>query len=326
MGFFLGCDVCKTKIDVALVDEQNKVVWQDMVPNEPATLAGYLLTVAGAYPDDHITGVVEATGRYHYPLLDAAVAIAFDCLVYNPILTKQGIKASVRGKKTDKTDAVLIARMGARGEGRLYTPEPYMTTKLQVRSYQKLGELKAGFKKHRDHLEAMDEAVMTERVTAVFQAVEEAIQHARATLYTELQASAQGDVFTNLQTIPGIGPFVAACLIGEIQDMARFKRQKHLIAYLGLDPRIRQSGHTLNSTGRLTKRGSPHARRAIFIAANVARRFDPYCQAYYDKKRAEGKSYTVTTCAVARKLLLIVRAVWLSGGVYDTSFWGVEGK
>lgn len=321
MTFFLGCDVCKTKIDMALVNEVGEVVWEDKVVNEPFIIANYLLTLAGAYPDQAITAVVEATGRYHYPLLDAAVAIVFDCKVYNPILTKQGIKASVRGKKTDRTDAILIARMGLRGEGRLYAPEPYMNTKLQVRSYTKLGELKTAFNKHRVHVTAMSEAVMTKQLIAVFQAVEDAIKQAQAELYKSLQDSADGEVFTRLQTIPGIGPFVAACLIGEIQDMVRFKRSKQLIAYVGLDPRIRQSGHTLNSIGRLSKRGSPHARRAIFIAANVARRFDPGCKVYYEKKRSEGKSYTVATCAVARRLLLIVRAVWLSGGVYDKGLW-----
>ena len=196
-----------------------------------------------------------------------------------------------------------------------------MTTKLQVRSYQKLGEFKTGFNRHRAHVQAMSEDVMTERVAAVFQAVEKAIEAARAELYRELQASANGDVFSRLQTIPGIGPFIASCLIGEIQDMVRFKQAKQLVAYVGLDPRVRQSGHSLNSTGHITKRGSPHTRRAIFIAANVARQFDPCRKAYYEKKRDEGKSYTVANCALARKLLLIVRAVWLSGGTYDVSLW-----
>ncbi len=105
-----------------------------------------------------------------------SVAVSFDCKVYNPILTKQGIKASIRGKKTDKTDAVLIARMGVRGEGRLYTPEPHMTTKLQVRSYTKLGELKRSFNKHTDHVKAMSETVMTKQIISVFKAVEDAIR------------------------------------------------------------------------------------------------------------------------------------------------------
>ena len=124
-----------------------------------------------------------------------------------------------------------------------------MTTKLQVRSYAKLGELRASFNKHRDHLRAMDETVMTEQVISVFQTIEDAIVEARTILYAELQTSADGNVFTRLQTVPGIGPFVAACLVGEIQDMVRFKQAKQLIAYVGLDPRIRQSGHSLNSTG-----------------------------------------------------------------------------
>jgi len=321
MALFLGCDVCKTKIDVALIDDAQRVVWQDVVTNGSTTLASFLLTLSGAYPNEHITGVVESTGRYHYPLLDAAVAVSFPCLAYNPILTKQGIKASVRSKKTDKSDAILIARIGSRGEGRIYTPEAYLTTKLQVRSYAKLGELQTSFKKHRQHVESMDKTVMTRQVTAVIEDIEEAMLKARKELYQQLQSSAQGEVFKRLQTIPGIGPFIAACLIGEIQDMVRFKKQKQLIAYFGLDPRVRQSGHTLNSTGRLTNRGSPHGRRAIFIAANVARRFDPYCQAYYKKKRNEGKSYTVAKLALARKLLLIVRAVWLCDVIYDVNFW-----
>jgi transposase len=321
MAFFLGCDVCKTKIDLALVDESNQVLWQDKVPNEPFQLATYLLTLSGAYPKERITGVVEATGRYHYPLLDAAVAVGFACKVYNPILTKQGIKASVRGKKTDKTDAVLIARLGARGEGNVYTPEPYMTTKLQVRSYAKLRQLEWNLRQHTEHLAAMDEEAMTERVQAVFDNVNKAIREAQVELYRELRSSAAGDIFRQLQTIPGVGPFVAACLIGEIQDMVRFKRPERLVAYVGLDPKIRQSGHSLNSTGRLTKRGSPHARRALFIAANVARQHDPHCKSLYERKRSEGKTYKVAVCAVARKLLTIIRAVWLSGGDYDSSLW-----
>ena len=51
----------------------------------------------------------------------------------------------------------------------------------------------------------------------------------------------------------------------------------------------------------------------MFIAANIAKRHDAYFKALYDKKRAGGKPYTVANCAVARKLLLVARAVWMSG-------------
>jgi transposase len=131
-----------------------------------------------------------------------------------------------------------------------------------------------------------------------------------------MSATVPVELSRNLQSIPGIGPYVASSLIGEIQDMSRFDTSKQLIAYVGLDPRVRQSGHSLNSTGRLTKRGSPYLRHAMFVAATVSRQHDPQFKALYDKKRAEGKCYTVAICATARKLLTVVRSVWLSGEPY----------
>jgi transposase len=118
--------------------------------------------------------------------------------------------------------------------------------------------------------------------------------------------------------------FVAASLIGELQTMERFSSAKQLIAYVGLDPKVRQSGTSLNTTGRLTKRGSSYLRRNMFIAANIARQHDPSFKTLYDKKRAEGKPYTVAVCVVARKLLAVSRAVWLSGQPYDGAV-GVQG-
>jgi transposase len=320
MIFFLGCDIAKLKLDVSLVNEQGIEQWADKISNDPATIATFLLTLTGHYLDDNITCVVEATGRYHYSLLEAAMAAHVPIKVYNPLLTKQGVKASVRGKKTDRTDALLIARLGLRGEGRLYSGEPFMVTKLHARSYQKLGVVSNILARHTEHLQAMHEDGLTTSVQETFDAIQASITAARKTLYQELTASASGPTFTKLQTIPGVGPYVAASLIGEIQSMERFNTAHALTAFAGLDPRIRQSGKVLNSTGRLTKRGSSYLRRSIFIAAHAAKRYDPNFKALYDKKRAEGKSYTVATIVVARKLLSVIRAVWLSKENYDVGF------
>lgn len=98
-----------------------------------------------------------------------------------------------------------------------------------------------------------------------FETIQDSIVTARAALYRDLARSAQGEVFSKLQTIPGVGPYIASSLIAEIQAMERFPSAHTLVAYAGLDPKIRQSGHTLNSTGRLTKRGSSHLRRSIWL-------------------------------------------------------------
>lgn len=122
-----------------------------------------------------------------------------------------------------------------------------------------------------------------------------------------------------------IGPYIAASVTGEIQTMERFGSAKAVIACAGLDPKIEQSGKSLNATGRLTKRGSGYLRRSLFIAANIARRYDPQFGALYERKRAEGKTHKVATCVVARKLLTVIRAVWLSGEAYAAPA-GREGK
>ncbi|MEK7152547.1 MAG: transposase [Patescibacteria group bacterium] len=261
--------------------------------------------------------MVEATGCYHYPLLDAAQAVSMACLVYNPLLTKQQMKATVRGKKTDRSDAFLVARVGWSGGGRLHVPEPYRLTKHYARSCQKLSILSSSFRQYKNHFTELLDGELTSDVQEVLAGIQTAIKEARAQIYKDLAASANGEAFRLLQTIPGIGLYTASSIVGEIQDMSRFTTTKALIAFAGLDPKIRQSGHSLNSTGKLTKRGSSYLRRSIFIAANVSRQFDPQFRALYDKKRTEGKKHTAANCAVARKLLRVIRSVWLSGKGYQ---------
>lgn len=314
---YVGFDVSKRKLDWSLITSQGIEETYGTVPNEAFMLAGLLLTLSGNYPAATLQAVVEATGTYHYPLLEAATAIGTPVRVYNPILTKQQIRTTVRGKKTDRSDAFLIARVGWSGGGRIYTPEPYLATKHFARSCQKLSVLSSSFKTYHGHLaEQLDDTLSVE-ASALLQGVQTAILQAKRQLYRDLAASAQSEDFRRLQTIPGIGPFIAASLIGEIQDIHRFPSHKQLLAYVGLDPKVRQSGSTLNSNGRLSKRGSSYLRRSMFIGAGAARQFDPQFRALYDKKRGEGKTYTVATCAVARKLVTVIYAVWASGQDYE---------
>ncbi len=270
MTFFLGCDVSKAKLDMSLVDERGVEQWHDQLPNEPVGIAAFLLTVTGAYPDDKIVGVAEATGILHLPFADTCYDLGVTCFVYNPIKTNQQIRASIRGKKTDRTDATMIARVGLMGENRPYVPDQYKAVKYYARGQQKLGETASSLKRYETHLTTVLENELTTAATEMLTGIQTALKEARQRFVADTLALAPAELTAQLRSIPGIGPYVAACLIGEIQDMQRFDSAKALIAYAGLDPKIRQSGHSLNHTGRLSKRGSPHLRRALFIAANVA--------------------------------------------------------
>lgn len=320
MSYFLGFDTAKTKLDYCLVNEQGIELINGKIANEEVAIATFLLTLSGNYPGTDIVSVVEATGCYHDALCEIAYSLDFDCLVYNPILTRQQIKASVRNKKTDKTDALMIARLGLRGEGRLYLPEPHRLTKHYARCCQKLSTYGSSFKLYSSHLNNLLDVELSDETKQLMNGIQEAISSARKQLYKDLRASAKGPTFSLLQTIPGVGPYVAASLIGEIQDINRFSSAKALVAFAGLDPKVKQSGKTLNSTGRLSKRGSSYLRHSVFIAASVAKRCDPSFKALYDKKRSEGKRYTAATCVVSRKLLAVTRAVWASGKPYAPNY------
>ena len=125
-----------------------------------------------------------------------------------------------------------------------------------------------------------------------------------------------GGLLLLLQSLPGFGPVIAATVIGEIGSIGRFSRPKQLVAFMGIDPAIRRSGTLINSTGPVTKRGSPHLRQALFIAASVARRYDPELKAVYQRKREQGKSYRQAVIHVARLLTYRLYAVWKRGTPY----------
>ncbi|MCD4810658.1 MAG: IS110 family transposase, partial [Methanosarcinales archaeon] len=113
-------------------------------------------------------------------------------------------------------------------------------------------------------------------------------------------------VESKITTIPGIGNVLGAMILGEIGDIDKFSSAKKLVAFAGLDPVTHQSGNFKNSTGPISKRGSPQLRSALFIAANVARQNDENLGAYYNGKIENGKHYKSAVNALAAKLLRIV--------------------
>jgi len=127
--YWLGFDTAKAKLDWSLIDAQGLEQTYGTVTNNTLEIAALLLTIAGNYPGQAIRCVVEATSTYRYALLEAAQAVGLQCIVYNAILTRQQINSSIRGKKTDRSNAYLVARTGWSGRGRIHTPELDLTTK-----------------------------------------------------------------------------------------------------------------------------------------------------------------------------------------------------
>ena len=121
-----------------------------------------------------------------------------------------------------------------------------------------------------------------------------------------------------LHTIPGIGIIGAATILAEIGDISRFKNSSALVAFAGIDPTVRQSGEFNSTHNHMSKRGSPYLRHAIFLAATTCSFHNSPLNAYYKKKRDQGKHHLTATGAVARKLTTVIYAVLRDGKPYRT--------
>ena len=110
-----------------------------------------------------------------------------------------------------------------------------------------------------------------------------------------------------LMTIPGIGFVNGGIILGEIGDIHRFSEPKKLLAFAGLDPSVHQSGNFQAQRTRMSKRGSKVLRYALMNAAHNVVKNNATFKAYYDAKRAEGRSHYNALGHCAGKL---VRVIW----------------
>jgi len=117
----------------------------------------------------------------------------------------------------------------------------------------------------------------------------------------------QHDLGKLLTTINGIGPQTAAYLIAELGDPARFRSAAALASYVGVAPRLLQSGKRRFSGTAVIRLGNARLRKAFWMPVLTAVRFNPWLRAYYERLVSKGKPRKVAVVAAMRKLLA---AVW----------------
>jgi transposase len=107
-----------------------------------------------------------------------------------------------------------------------------------------------------------------------------------------------------LMTVPGVDVTTAAALMAAIGDVARFPTPRHLVGYLGLDPKLRQSGLSNPRHGRISKEGSAAARHALVEAAWSAAKTSGPLHAFAERTAAR-RGRQIAAVAVARKLAVL---------------------
>src|SRR5439155_4203720 len=107
-----------------------------------------------------------------------------------------------------------------------------------------------------------------------------------------------------LMTVPGVSLVSAAASVAAVGDIHRFSSPKKLVSYLGLDPRVRQSGEGPARHGRISKQGSAQARHMLCGAAWVAVRTPGPLRAFHERVRAR-RGAQIALVATARKLSVL---------------------
>lgn len=267
---------------------------------------------------------MESTGSYSMELIGwlRQARAPLQPALLNPAYVKHfGQSLGVRGK-TDKADARTLALFGAERFPPAWQPP--------APGVQRVAELVGERKRLVDQLSA---ARLHAQSTPVKQ---NPIQRARARVEKLLGEEiarldkligrafrddpALSAVLKLWDPVPGVGITTAATVLARAGDVRRFHSGRALAAFTGWSPDRFESGTTVWRPTRLCKRGDPLLRAALFTSAMAAclnTKKDNRIKRFYERLVSHGKTKMQALCAAARKILLLMRALWISGQPYD---------
>ena len=319
---YIGVDVASKKLDLYVTDPRGGGEHYVILNNQRAV--SQFIKDNKLKPGGCVVGA-ESTGRYHLICQKEFVGKGFEFRLLNPILTGNKIAHSIRKKKTDKSDARFIASLVASGEGVVIKPSDLDLDRRSVlRTRSALVSYRTAIKVMFKDLGRAGKSQQIKQTMRVLQGVTGKLDGSIKSL-EDMSLNKEEITPTEklIRSIPGFAERLSAVVAEEIKDFSRFPSATQLKAYVGIDPKVTQSGNSLK-TGRITKRGNPHLRSAFYLAAQVSRQHDPELKDFYQKKIQEGKPVRVAIVAVARKLVERVYAVVKNNRPYEVRRVKVE--
>jgi len=340
--FHLGVDVSKSSLAVALIDQQDKIVWSNKsIPNTPngfKKLAEQALKHAvkkGGEQDVAIALGLESTGVYGERLVyffhEYDQESRFVPYVLNPMAVRSYAKACMEANKNDPTDARVIASFLAvaiaKGNATPWAPpsEEERILRALSRRREELVHLLTSEKNRREKLNHManpaDEVVKS--VGELIQYLETAIEAIESDINDHIDV--HPDLKQNdelLRSIPGAGEVTSAAILGEAGDLSRFEGVKQFTSFVGIAPVEYSSGSSVSRHTRISKRGNTQIRHYLYMAAMIAVRVNPVIREFYKRllERSKGKKVALVACM--RKLLHLIWGVLKNQCKFDPQYAG----
>lgn len=317
MQSFLGVDVSKAKLDVALLlpnDKFKSKVFANDRPGHQALIQWLLVQLSGGFQGLHIC--MESTGSYHEALACAMHDQDLIVSVVNPLLVRRFAESNGQRNKTDGADAKCLAQFCKEKR-----PERWEAPSVGVRALQALvarletlQDMRLAECNRRD----VAHVSVIESIAGVIAELEAAIVQVKAQIAKtidddpDLKRRAQ-----LLDTIPGLGEKSIAQLLAYIGRPERFKNVKAVTAFASLTPLIRQSGTSLDKRRGTHPMGHQELKRALYFPAMVAGRHNPLVATFWNRLKAQGKPGKVIVVACMHKLLAIAYGVLRSGKPFN---------
>ena len=314
---YTGIDVSKETFNVCFLQGQ-KNIQHEVFTNDPKGF-GKLEKRLGK--DSHI--VMEATGPYYLRLACYLHEHGYQLSVVNPLVIKRFCQMRLSRAKTDKKDAYLIACYGEAEKPALWTPDS-----IHIMQMNQTLTLLEGYKKQHtmvnNQLEAINtlphpdrKVVGSLKKTLKYLGIEcEGLEKHLETLVKEHYQQ----TFDALLTIPSIGKKSAILLIVITNNFENFDTSRQLLSYVGLAPRIYQSGTSVNGRAKICKMGAGRARSTLYMCAWTAKFCNKSCKELYQRLKEKGKPEKVIKIAIANKLLRIAFAVGKTLTPYDKNY------
>ena len=314
----LGIDVSKLKLAVAVLLNgkfRTKTVTNDQAGFE--ALWSWLERFDRM--PEHVC--LEATGSYGEDVATFLHDRGLVVSIVNPARVKGFAQSEGLRTKTDKVDARLIASFCLSKQEKLQRWQPALVEQRELRDLtRRLEALKNMRGQEENRLEGKLSEVVVTNLREHIQYLDKQIQQLETRIKDHIDRHPglrqQCDLLT---TIPGIAETTSANLISELH-FDQFATARQAAAYAGLTPSDRESGTSVKGRPKLSKIGSRRLRKALYMPALAAIRYNPTLSEFANRLERKGKAAKVIISAVMRKMIHMAFGVLRSGRPFNPNY------
>jgi transposase len=320
----LGIDVAKRKFDVNLRTITDKDPRQESsFANSPKgfkALSQWFRT----HQVQQLHACLESTSRYGDALALFLHQQGHQVSLVNPLRTHHYASSRMVRTQNDTIDARLIADFCVSELDELAFWEPLSAAQRQLQELTRARDTLVNDKNRAaNQLETASHPEVRHCFQRQIRHLERAIAGLALSIKTLVakEPQLQGPVQL-AESVPGVGLVTAATIVAELPSLKKMRQARSAIAFAGLDPINKTSGDTVATKPRISRLGSRRLRKALYMPALVALRYNPLVRALGERLKAKGKTGKCVVVAAMRKLLRLIFGVIKTGRPFDPNWKG----